>query len=310
MKGAGIRAIGGQVQLFEVPDPPNPNPDEIVIEVRAAAAANWDEIVRTGGWDVGIKPPMALGVSASGVVRAVGDRVRRFQAGDDVLTHPLPLRHQGAWAQQLVAAEKTVGRKPTGMSWAEAGVFPVPALTASQILTETVEVRPGEFILIHGAGGVTGGMLVAIASRLGARVIATASPSKAGRVKSYGAAAVLDYHADNWQEEVRLITGKHGVATAVNAVRGAAPSLLPLVANGGRLTTTTSDGPAAERGIHVVNFYVRPDGNALDQLALDFVERDLTLPIAAVHRLSEAGAALQMAVAGKADGAVVIDPTA
>jgi hypothetical protein len=59
-----------------------------------------------------------------------------------------------------------------------------------------------------------------------------------------------------------------------------------------------------------VNFYVRPDGNALDRLALDFVERDLTLPIAAVHRLSEAGAALQMAVAGKADGAVVIDPTA
>ena len=99
MKGAGIREIGGQVQLLELPDPPNPKPDEIVIEVRAAGAANWDEIVRTGGWDVGIKPPMALGVSASGVVRAVGKGVRRFHVGGDVLTHPLPLRHQGACAQ-------------------------------------------------------------------------------------------------------------------------------------------------------------------------------------------------------------------
>jgi NADPH:quinone reductase-like Zn-dependent oxidoreductase len=309
MKGAGIREIGGQVQLLELPDPANPKPDEIVIEVRAAGAANWDEIVRTGGWDVGITPPMALGVSASGVVRAVGKGVRRFHVGDDVLTHPLPLRHQGAWAQQLVAAESTVARKPTRMSWEEAGFFPVPALTASQVLTKTVDVCPGEFILIHGAGGVTGGMLVAVASELGAQVIATASPGNAGRVQSYGATAVVDYHADNWRQDVRRIAGEGGVRIAVNAVGGAAPSLMALVANGGKLTTITSDGPATERGVGVVNFYVSPDGEALDRLAVDFVDRRLTLPIAAVRRLSEAGAALHMAVAGKARGAVVIDPT-
>jgi NADPH:quinone reductase-like Zn-dependent oxidoreductase len=84
---------------------------------------------------------------------------------------------------------------------------------------------------------------------------------------------------------------------------------MPLVANGGKLTTITSDAPAAERGIGVVNFYVSPDGEALQRLAVDFVERHLSLPIAAVHRLSEAAAALQMAAAGKARGAVVIDPT-
>jgi NADPH:quinone reductase-like Zn-dependent oxidoreductase len=308
MKGAGIREIGAQVELLELPEPPNLNPDEIVIEVRAAGAANWDEIVRTGGWYVGIKPPMALGVSASGVVRAVGEGVRRFHVGDDVLTHPLPLRHQGAWAQQLVAAESTVARKPRSMSSEEAAIFPVPALTASQVLTKTVRLRPGEFILVHGAGGITGGMLVAVASELGAQVIATASPGNAGRLKSYGAAAVLDYHAENWRQEVRRIAGEGGVRIAVNAVRGAAPSLMSLVANGGNLTTTTSDGPATERGVGVVNFYVSPDGEALERLAVDFVRRHLTLPIAAVYRVSEAGAALQMAVAGKAGGAVVIDP--
>jgi NADPH:quinone reductase-like Zn-dependent oxidoreductase len=292
-----------------LPDPPTPRPDEIVIEVRAAGVANWDDIVRTGGWDVGIKPPMALGVSASGVVRAVGEGVRRFQPGDDVLTHPLPLPHQGAWAQQLLAAENTVGRKPTRMSWEEAGVFPVPALTAGEVLTKTVDVRPGEFILINGAGGTTGGMLVAVAAGLGARVIATASPSKAEQVKSYGAAAVLDYHAENWRQDVRRIAGEGGVRIVVNTVAGAAQSLMPLVADGGKLTTITSDSPAPERGIAVVDFYVSSDGQALERLAADFVERHLTIPIAAVHRLSEAGAALQMAVGGKAPGAVVIDVT-
>jgi NADPH:quinone reductase-like Zn-dependent oxidoreductase len=195
------------------------------------------------------------------------------------------------------------------MSWEEAGVFPVPALTASQVLTKTLDVRRGEFILIHGAGGVTGGMLVAVASELGAQVIATAGPGSTDRVQSYGATAVLDYHAENWRQEVRRIAGKGGIRIAVNTVGGAAPSLMALVANGGKLTTITSDGPASERGVAVVNFYVSPDGDALERLAVDFVDRRLTLPIVAVHKLSEAGAALQMAVAGKARGAVVIDPT-
>lgn len=308
MKGAGIRELRGRVQLLELPDPTRFEPDEILIEVRAAGVANWDEIVRTGGWDVGINPPMALGVAASGVVRTVGPFVGRFAVGDDVLTHPLPLRHQGAWAPWMIAAQRTVARKPKGMSWEEAGIFPVPALTASQVLTKTVGVRSGEFILVHGAGGVTGGMVVAVASGLGARVIATAGPRSADKVKAYGAAAVLDYHANDWQAEVTSIVGTSGLPVAVNTVRGAAPSLIGLVADGGRLATTTSDAPEAQRGIAVTNVYVSPDGEALERLARDFADRNLTIPIAGVYGLSEAGTALEVAVAGRSGGGVVIDP--
>ena len=307
MRAAGIQEFGGPVQLLELPDPPKPKPDEIVIEVRAAGAANWDEIVRHGGWDVGIKPPMALGVSASGVVRAVGEASRRFHVGDDVLTHPLPLRHQGAWAQQMVVAERTAARKPGRMSWEEAGAFPVPALTAGQVLTQTVELRRGEFILVHGAGGVTGGMIVAVAAWLGARVIATASPGSAERLKACGAMAVLDYHSSNWHQEVSEIVGEPRIRLVVNTVRGGAPSLMPLIADGGSLTTIASDAPEKQRGITVTDFYVRPDGDALGRLAADFTQRRLTIPIAAVYGLSQAGAALQTAVAGKGGGAVVID---
>ena len=308
MKGAGIREPGGRVELLEVSDPASLRPDEILIDVRAAGVANWDDIVRTGGWDVGIKPPMALGVAASGLVRSVEAGVARFGVGDEVLMHPLPLRHQGTWAPQVVAAETTVASKPKEMSWEQAGIFPVPALTASQVLLKTLAVRPSEFVLVHGAGGVTGGMIVAVASGLGARVLATAGPRSADRVRAYGAVAVLDYHATSWQQEVRSIVGTSGLPVAVNTVGGAAPSLIPLVADGGRLATITSDAPEKQRGISVTNFYVSPDGEALARVALDFARRQLTIPIAGVYGLSEAAAALEMAVAGQAGAGVVIDP--
>src|SRR5215471_7954737 len=130
MRSAGITELGGPGQALDLPDPAGPEPDGVLIEVRAAGVANWDDIVRTGGWDVGASPPMALGVEASGVVRAVGSAVSRFRPGDEVLTHAVPLR-QGTWAQLFLAPEEQVARKPPGLSFDVAGVLPVPALTAA-----------------------------------------------------------------------------------------------------------------------------------------------------------------------------------
>src|SRR6266566_8251887 len=72
VRAAGIRALGGQIELLELPAPPPPTGDEVLIEVRAAGIGNWDDLVRTGAWDVGTVPPMALGVEAAGVIRAIG----------------------------------------------------------------------------------------------------------------------------------------------------------------------------------------------------------------------------------------------
>src|SRR5689334_8236302 len=92
MRGAGVREIGGPVEALDLPDPGPLAPDEVLIAVEAAGIGNWDEVVRTGGWDVGSTPPMALGVEAAGVVLAIGPAVTSFSVGDEVLTHPLPLR--------------------------------------------------------------------------------------------------------------------------------------------------------------------------------------------------------------------------
>ena len=289
---------------LELPTPTAVAPDQVSIEVYAAGVANWDDIVRTGDWDVGSVPPMALGVAASGVVREVGRNVSRFSPGDEVLTHSVPLQ-QGTWAELFVAREEHVAHKPSSTAWSEAALLPVPALTAHQVLSEALAIQRGDLLLIHGAGGVTGGMLVALASDLGARVIATAGPRSVDRVRNYGANVIVDYHAPDWQSQVRAASGGRPGAAA-NAVPGGASTLVAMVDDGGRLATITGDPPEAERGIQVINYYVRPDGPALEQIALRLAERGLSIPLAATYDLSTADIALAEAVSGKTAGGIAI----
>src|ERR671931_1053853 len=194
MQAAGVDAFGGQVHTLELEAPASPAPDEVVISVHAAGVANWDEFVRTGSWDVGRRPPLALGVEAAGVVAEIGEDVTSLAPGDEVLTHPLPLRHQGAWAERLVAPAAFVARKPGAVPWETAAAFPVPAVTADQALSEAAPSPAGAWVLVHGAGGVTGGLVVQLAVARGATVVATAGPSSESRVRDYGARVVLDYH--------------------------------------------------------------------------------------------------------------------
>src|SRR5918995_3216223 len=205
MQAAGIEAFGAEVRMLELAGPASPASDEVVLSVRAAGVGNWDEIVRVGDWDLGRRPPLALGVEAAGIVDAVGEDVTSLATGDEVLTHPLPLRHQGAWAEWLVAPAALVARKPAPVPWDGAAAFPVPALTADQALTEVAPAPAGEWVLVHGAGGVTGGLTVQLAVARGATVVATAGPASAVRVSDYGAYLVLDYHDPDWPARVRDI---------------------------------------------------------------------------------------------------------
>src|SRR6266508_6332400 len=307
MKAAGIDAFGGEVQLLELAAPPRPAPDEVVISVRAAGVGNWDEIVRVGGWDVGSRPPLALGVEAAGVVAAVGEDVTSLAPGDEVLTHPVPLRHQCAWAEWLVAPAALVARKPAAVPWETAAAFPVPALTADQALTEVAPAPAGKWLLVHGAGGVTGGLAVQLAVAREATVVATAGPSSAARVRGYGARVVLDYHDPQWPARVRdAAPGGGGVGAAVNAAPGGAAIALQAVANDGRLATITGDPPPPERGVEVTDVYVRADGARLAALVATLAQGLLSLHVAATRPLAEAASALQDAVAGRVAGASVL----
>ena len=308
MQVAGIRQVGAGIEMIDVGDPRPLAGDEVLLEVRAAGVGNWDEFIRTGGWDVGAKPPMALGVEAAGIVLAVGQAVGDWAPGDAVMTHPVPLRDQGTWAPRLIAPAGLLARKPPRASWEVAAAFPVPALTAEQVLGDALNIRAGEQLLVHGAGGVTGGLLVALGSLRGAQVNATAGPASQQRVSALGAHQVIDYHDQEWPEQVREITGRHGVAAAVNAARGGAASAIRAVADGGRLATITPDPPSQQRGITVSSIYVSADGNQLRKLAQRLEDGQLEIPIAASYRLADAAQALAQATGGHVGGAIVLTP--
>ena len=308
MRVAGIQETGGEVKLIDVPDPRPLAEDEVLIKVKAAGVANWDEIVRTGGWDVGRRPPMALGVEASGTVVAVGRKVTDWAVGDEVITHPLPLRDQGTWAPELIAPAALLAPKPAGVSWEAAAVFPVPALTAEQVLGGALEVKAGDRLLVHGAGGVTGGLLVLLGALRGAEVLATAGPRSHERVTALGAHQVFDYHDENWPERVLAITERSGVSAAVNAAPGGAADAIRAVADGGRLATITSDPPAEDRGITVSSIYVRADGHQLRRLVQLLANRQLEISVAISYGLGDAAEALSTAVSGRPGGAVALTP--
>jgi len=308
MQAAGIRQVGARVEMIDVGEPRPLAADEVLLEVMAAGVGNWDEYVRTGGLDVGAGPPMALGVEAAGTVAAAGRAVSDWAPGDAVMTHPVPLRDQGTWAPRIIAPAGLLAPKPPGASWEAAAAFPVPALTAEQVLGDALGVRAGEQVLVNGASGITGGLLVALAALRGAQVIATAGPAHRQRVTGLGAGHVIDYHDRQWPEQVRAITGGREVAAAANAAPGGAATAIRAVADGGRLATITSDPPGGQRGITVSSVYVRPDGTQLRGLAKQFGDGQLEIPVASSYRLADAAQALAHVAGGHAAGAVVLTP--
>ena len=305
MLGAGVRQFGGSVEVLELPGPRGLRPDEVLINVQACGVGNWDEFARTGEWDLGIRPPMALGVEAAGLVAAAGGHVTGIDPGDRVTVHSAPMRDQGAWAGRHIAAAGQVAVLPAGVPVDAAAALPVPALTAAQVIDDALQVRAGQTVLVHGAGGVTGGMLVQLAAHRGARVIATAGADSVGRVSAIGAGTVLDYHQRDWPEQVRALTGG-GVDGAANAARAGSVEAVRAVRDGGRLATITADLPDAERNIAMRAVQVVPDGARLAVLVQLLAQGVLTVAVAGSFPLERAAAALTQARHGARGSAIVL----
>jgi NADPH:quinone reductase-like Zn-dependent oxidoreductase len=305
---AGVRTFGGHVETLEVDEPRKLAADEVLIDVRSAGVGNWDNIIRTGGWDVGTRPPLALGVEAAGVIKAVGANPGRFGVDDEVLCHPVPLRGQGTWAPLLIAPVESLAHKPAEISWETAAIFPVPALTAEQVVAEALALRGGETVLVNGAGGITGGLIVQLAASRGMDVLATAGPRSVNRVRGYGAREVLDYRDPLWPQHARSLA-KDSIHAVANAAVGGAAAAMTALADGGRLATITPDPPPSARGISVTAVYVRSDGAQLDRLTALLASDRLSMPTPRSYSLDQAGCALAHIVAGHEPSGVAITKT-
>ncbi|HEY4429060.1 MAG TPA: zinc-binding dehydrogenase [Solirubrobacteraceae bacterium] len=306
MKAAGIDRFGGDVQELSLPDPRLPAPGETLITVRAGGVAPWDDLVRLGTWDVGPRPPMALGVEAAGTVAAVGADVYKWSVGDEVMTHPVPLLEQGCWSELLLAHADALAAKPSAMSWEDAAAFPVPALTADQALGAAIGDSGARRLLVHGAGGVTGYLTTALAVVLGLEVAVTAGPRSAERLRRLGVAEVFDYHNDGWPAAVREWAGGAGVPAAINAAAGGEATALSVVADGGRLATITGAPPPAQRGVAIVDVYVQADGGRLARVAQRLGHGEMPVFVGSIYPLAKAAEALDLVIGGTGGSAVIV----
>jgi NADPH:quinone reductase-like Zn-dependent oxidoreductase len=262
MIGLGVQAANGPVEILTLPDPREPQSGELLLEVIAAGIGPWDPLLHTGGWDVGLVPPAALGVEAAGRVLATGPDVRDFSPGDVVLTHDTPLpTGSGMWAQRVIVHASSAAACPPDLSPQVAAGLPVAALTAQQALDD-LKVGQGTRLLVVGASAPTAALAVQLAHLSGAEVTAGAGPAHAARLRELGACEVIDTHLDAWSQ-----TTSQRFDAVLIAAQGTSLEAMSLLVDGGRLSSLTGDAPQAERGIDSTDLYVSPDGAALGRLA-------------------------------------------
>jgi len=174
---------------------PTPGPRDLLVEVRAVSVNPVDTKVRAGTFT---KEPKILGWDATGIVREVGSEVTLFQPGDEVF-YAGSIARTGSYSEFHLVDERIVGHKPRSLSAAEAAALPLTSITAWELLFDRLGVvegsGEGKSLLITGAAGGVGSMLVQLARKLTRlTVIGTASRQEtADWVRQLGAHHVIDH---------------------------------------------------------------------------------------------------------------------
>ena len=175
-------------------------PDGVLVRVRAASvnALDWHSvhggaILRIASTIMRSKNEPVRGVDVAGVVEAVGENVAHLGPGDEVFGNA-----PASFAEYASGREDRLARKPANVSFEQAAAVGVAGRTALQGLRDVAGVRPGQRVLVHGAGGGVGTFSVQIAKALGAHVTAVTGPNKVDIVRSLGADEVIDYTTEDF----------------------------------------------------------------------------------------------------------------
>ena len=172
-----------------------------MVRVKAAAVNPVELLISTGSVKLiqDYPMPLTLGNECSGVVEQVGKAITAFQVGDPVYAR-LPVGTLGGFAQYVSVPQGALAKMPVGYDFAIAAAIPLTGLTAWQCLTEELEAKPGETVLIPGGSGSFGEMAVPLAKALGIRVIVSGNARAKERFLALGADQYLDYRQENYWE--------------------------------------------------------------------------------------------------------------
>ena len=204
------------MQIREVPIPV-PGEGEVLVKVHSIGI-NFADIFARQGYYPGIpRPPFVPGLEFSGVVAAVGRKVRSLPAG----TRVLGFSRLGAYAEFVCVPESHVTRMPPKMTFDQGAAIGVTFLTAYHGLLTLGHVKKGEKLLLHAAAGGVGTAALQIAKHLGIYVFATVgSDSKIDVVRELGADSIINYSSDDFAEHIRRETNGTGVDVVLDSIGG------------------------------------------------------------------------------------------
>jgi NADPH2:quinone reductase len=194
---------------------PKPAAGELLIRHSAIGVNYIDVYLRTGLYAHAL--PFVPGREGVGVVEVVGADVAGFTPGMRVAYPDSP--NLGSYAEHITVPARFCLAVPDGIADDVACAAMLQALTAQYLAADSHEIGPGERVLVHAAAGGVGRILVQLAKRRGAIVIATAGgPEKTALAKSAGADHVIDYRAVDFEPIVRDLTGGAGVDAVYDSV--------------------------------------------------------------------------------------------
>jgi NADPH:quinone reductase-like Zn-dependent oxidoreductase len=177
--------------------------DDVLVKVHAASVNAYDyymmkRLPHLIGKLLRLPQTRIRGADLAGHVEAVGANVTLFKPGDDVFGAGV-----GSFAEYSISSERRLARKPANLSFEQAATIAVAGLTALQGLRDAGRLKPGQWVLINGAGGGVGTFAVQIAKALGAHVTAVSATGNVDLLRSIGADEVIDYTKDDFTRVAR-----------------------------------------------------------------------------------------------------------
>jgi len=214
MKAILVHQFGGpEVLTYDEAPLPEPGPGQARVKIAAAGLNYIDTYHRAGLYPNAL--PFIPGMEAAGVVDAVGPDVAVVKPGDRV-AYCMAL---GANAEYALAPADKLVPLPANLTFGNAAAVLLQGMTAHYLAFSTYPLRPGDVALVHAAAGATGSLLVQMAKRAGATVIATVgSATKAALARGDGADFVIDYTVADFETEVKAITEGRGVDVVYDSV--------------------------------------------------------------------------------------------
>jgi alcohol dehydrogenase len=312
MKAVQYNAYGGS-EVLEIKEVtlPEPEPNQILIKVHAAAINPFDTHLLSGILkdNIPMEFPVTPGGDFAGKIIKTGDDVTGLEPGDDVYGTATVLGGgTGSFAEMALVKAVSAAPMPQSSNYEEAAASALVGVSALQALEEHIELERGQKILIHGGAGGIGHLAVQMAKSMGAFVVATAGGEDAEFVRQLGADKTIDYKIETFENRDKEFDA------VFDTVGGEVTSKSMSVLKKGGILVTMVGKPdeelAAKQGLRALGQFTRVNRKRLDRLTELIDSGKVKVRIDSVFPLDRAKEAVDRQIKGHPRSKIVLKMTA